>query len=410
MSVIPSQVTNLEGYAKMLQIERTSVFQQSDLGSFSQSGSPIIFNLPPGLLDLRRSFFQMRAVLTPGAASTNAFPMPFSAVFNRVVIRIGQTVCFDCYDAGFLQGLFVGQQLSSSVANVDEFGSAIAATRATQSATAQMYQFHMNVELLQKILPTNRLGSDSNLRIELWIDSLLNFQETVTGVNAATAFLVDQAQFFYHLIKETADVKAFIDAQIASGNYVVNYMGIESSTNTLLSATAQTVNLPFHKGCMRGIVVANSPLANLNNGASITPGSKYVNDYPITSFIQAYLKIGGQMYPAQPYDATVPAGYKIIHQDGRAFFHRWRDAHSKNNDIFIYNTTNQTNGLVVAYDFRLDTTNDLLLGNGINNQSSGANAIVNMNWSAGPGNQMMHSFCFFEASVRFSSGGVSYTA
>ena len=161
---------------------------------------------------------------------------------------------------------------------------------------------------------------------------------------------------------------------------------------------------------MEAIIVMNSPLAAMTDGTATTPGSKYVNLFPNTNATGAYLKVGGVQYPAQNYDFSVTAGYKITHQDLRSFFQRWRNAHEKNNDIFALNVTNQANGLIYCYDFRLDSTETRLLGNGISTRDSGAGIQVSQTYSAGPGQQLMHTFCFYEAQINFSPSGITYIA
>jgi hypothetical protein len=407
MSVIPDQLVQALGQKVMTPIERTLIYVSPDLPTNSTT-NPIIFRLPSGLLDFRRHYIQFDAVMVPGAASTAAFPYPFPSFIDRLVVKCGNSSVADVQNYGFLAGLMRGQHSVDAVTTIDDDGSATAATRLVASASTQTYTFRLDLDILHRVIPTYALGNGSNLEIWMYPAILSNFAEWV-GANPPVSYQLSNMKFYLHQIKMTSEVRAVVDAQIATG-YQINHLAWASYAASLQNGQRQDILLPWKYKTIRNIIVEFTPTADLTSGTQgpLAVGSRFMNDFPAATLQTALLKIGSMTFPAQNYDLSTPQSYKILKKDLQAVLELWSSQHSRNGETFVGQSTVQSNAVITAFNLMLDSTQNNLLQNGVDNATQAVQVVASFTYSGGgSGAVTAISLCCYESTLQIGPSTVS---
>lgn len=407
MSVIPDQIVQALGQKVMTPIERTLVYVSPDLPTNSNT-NPIIFRMPSGLLDFRRHYLAFDAIMVPGAASTAAFPYPFSTSIDRIVVKCGNATVVDLQNYGFLAGLMRGQHSVDAVTTIDDDGSATAATRLTASASTQTYIFRLDLDILHRVIPTYALGNGSNLEIFLYPAIISNFAEWV-GANPPVSYQFSNMKFYIHQIKMTSEVRAVVDAQIATG-YQINHLCWSSYAASLQNGQRQDILLPWKYKTIRNILVEFTPTADLTSGTQgpLAVGSRFVNDFAAATLQTALLKVGSMTFPSQAFDLSTAQSYKILKKDFQAVMEQWSSQHTRNAETFVGQSTVQSNAVVTCFDTRLDSTQPSLWGNGIDNATQAVQVVASFTYSGGgSGAVTAISHCCYETTLQIGPSTVS---
>jgi hypothetical protein len=349
-------------------------------------------------------------VVNAGGGATCSFPYPFSAMFKKIVVKMGGATIQEIDNYGYLAGLMRGQQSSVRVNLIDDDGSSVGATRATNSVTNQTYTFSLDIDLLHRVIPTNYLGNGAGLEVWFYPDILTNFAEWSVG--APISFTLSNMKFYLHEIQGTPEVKAVIDSQIQAGLNI----SVDAWTTfqmTLTSSTNQQAQLPFKGKCLKAIIGMLTPTADLTSGIVVTPGSRYINDFPYTNIQTFSLKVGSKVYPSQPWDFSTAQSYKILKKITNGVLDKWSHVYQRNGDAFVDQYTpnqNQQTAFIQTADLRLDTTQENLLGNGLDNSIESMPLLWNLTYTGAPGAFTGFFLCQQEGTLTINTSGVRYDA
>lgn len=405
MALVPSDILQ-NNIGDIVKIERVHVKIPSDVSTYAANGARAYFKIPSEyLVDLRRSYFSMRAQATLGAGSTYAqFPYPIQSLFSRVQMFIGSTQILDVQDQGVLQGLFKVSSKYTAVINKVEDGFYNSTQNRAQTVLPTQYEFRFNYEAMERIWPVQSIGS-GGLYFVLTFSQLA---DCCVYDGAAPTAVFDRFEFNYSVIKPTAEVMALVDGMISSGDYKIKYWAWESQLLTLLSGTSATSVLSFKHSCCRGLLAAMR-LSTTETGGAVDHA--FVLGYPQANISQAQLRLGSRSWPLNPYDMSVGAagyGYNAALLDRRTFMNWQYNSHDSQGDDFgsmgATGATNIANSLVLAFDMRRDDTSNAY-NNGFDSGSQSGDMQLFLNWSSPPGNMTAHHYICYAATVTVRPGG-----
>jgi len=378
--------------------------------SYTNTSQDIKINLDNGIVDLRKCWFQMDAVMANSGAGTGAFPWPFPCIFQRLRLYAWNKLVVDIQDYAFIHGMFAGQREVDAATTIDRDGSSTGSTRFTQSATLQTYLFRLESDALKRLYPAYALGG-ANMQIVLNMSLPQSHAEIGGGASLANlSTTISNIYFYYHLIEPTPTVKQVLDAQIATG-WKLYFDNWTTQAVTQVGATTQTTNLPFKNVVTKAIMVYGIPTADLTSGIQVTPGGKYVNDAPNTNLVNVQLKGGSMVWPQVAQDFTTAASYKMMQLEMMSVLSKWTGTHYRNNSSFVTQSTVQANAFTSCLDMRLDSSPaaDDYLQNGWN-ASGAVNLVYQQRYSASPGNQTQIFMCLHEDCLTVGPAQAYYEA
>lgn len=405
MALVPTDILQ-NNIGDIVKIERTHVKIPSDVSSYTGNGARAYFKLPSEyLVDLRRSYFSVRAQATLGAGSTYCqFPYPIQSCFSRVQVFIGSTQILDVQDQGVLQGLFKVSSKYTSVVNKIEDGFYNSTQNRAQSVLPTQYEFRFNYEAMERIWPLQAIGNGGMYFVLTFAQNA----DCMVYDGAAPTAVFDRFEYNYSTIKPTPEVMALVDGMVAAGNYTVKFWSWESQLLTLLSGTSATSVLSLKHACCRGLVTAMR-LSTTETGGAVDHA--FVLGYPQANISQAQLRLGSRQWPMNPYDMSVGAtgyGYNAPLLDRRTFLNFQFNSHDSQGDDFgsmgATGATNIPNAFVLAFDMRRDDTSNAY-NNGFDTNSQSGDFQLYLNWSAPPGNLTQHNYLCYASTVTVRPGG-----
>lgn len=391
---------------------RTLTFQVPQQQT-NQSTDPIILTFPSsGCLDFRQSYLQFQASITnTGGGGTVSLPYPIFCLFRMLEIRICGAVICQIPNVNYVYAQLQSQKDVNAVNLVDRDGSVVAATRQAASLIPQTYIVRLGdvCELLKKVIPIYAVNGP--FEIYLYPDVAQNVCEfTAPGVPSQP--LINNIRYFYHSLDVSPDVKAMIDAQVASpGGLNIYYNQWNTQQQTILSNTSQQVTMPFKYKCTKAIILMSQPVADLTSGITVTPGSRFLNDFSASNIQSIVLRGGVVQWPQGNMNFSSPQSYKLMQLENQAVLQMYSGSHGRNGSTWGCQPTTELASFFPTFDMRIDSSPSAqgLRGNGYNLANS-MNLQLEQTWSVAPGNQAMTILCLFEACLKFQGKQALYDA
>lgn len=390
---------------------RSLTYQQPQVLT-NQSTDPVIFTFPADkCLDFRQSYVQMQMSITnSGGGGTVSLPYPVQCIFRMLEVKIAGALVCQVSNLNYVFGMMQSAKDVDAVNTIDRDGSVVAATRQASSLVPQTYIFRLGdvCELLRKVIPIYAINGP--FEVYLYPDVATNVCE-YTSPGVPTQPLLTSMKYFYHSLDISPDVKAMIDAQVASpGGLNITYNQWQTQQQQVLSATAQQVTLPFKYQCTKAIITMSQPLANISNGITITPGSRFMNDFSASNIQTLVLRGGSQQWPQGQWQMSSPQSYKLAQMENQAVLQHWSNSHYRSGSTWGVQSTTELNSFFPTFDMRIDSglSSQGLNGNGWNGANSN-NLMLEYTWSVAPGNQNMTILVLYEANLKFQGKQATFT-
>lgn len=418
--------------AAQLDLKPTRV--KADQSSYSMAGQDTIYiNLPSTeCYDGRDSRLIFNATTAGFGAATLDFERNIQSIFSRAVVYCGEKVIEDisAYDL-FSSIHYLCQPAVINTADLagnpgpQSFNPAFNgvfndASRPAYSKQNNRYAVKLHLESLKQVIPLKYLGQQ--LRLELTLNTPARALQDLTGPTTGTEDAsITNVYFHYKSGRLSPAIKAAIEAQIASGQYVFafrtwrNYsdpsMGTGSSIQVSIPSRYKTV-------CRVLAVARNSAQINdltVGNKCSTFVGNRLLTQYDIvvndeTHPRDSHANIADDRNGTEPqfeFASVMNKDHRLLDRGG-AFLGASRDTAGS----LGYNNTDTYNSMVYAFDLRKVNDDDRadtqsqIWGNGVDIASPASQMQFRAQFSGGLGFSVLYDFWVqFETAIKVLPNG-----
>lgn len=268
-------------------------------------GQTIMLQCPMELVDFRSHSLEFTVTGTPGTGATfTRFNKDIRSIFQRMVIKFGGKVVYDCQNQNLLFNLLDGTYDFNweDSCGLIALGTGDATQRNADflnpNRVYSVQLYGLGPEFLNKILPLQKL--QVQLTIEL---TLANPNVCIECDGTDPKYQVNNVRMHYASLVPDDNWNSLYNNKVASGiNY--NFISFDNfTTSTLLPAGVQNASavLTYRYTSLIGLIAVMRPSANIYNLATLNK----LNTFDFNNLSDAQVRIGGYVQP-QDVSRNVP--------------------------------------------------------------------------------------------------------